>query len=416
MPFSPATFADWPFDFARLRPHYQAMLGTIPFAAEEDALAAQFPLLAPAQPLPALAPRTEAVLRRAERRQADLERHGMVVGRARLAFEANSCVRCGLCMTGCPYRLIYSAAQTIDRLRAAGRVRYHEGLLALAIGQEGTTPFVVVRDLRSGKTERIVADRLYVGCGAVGTTRLVLDSLRLYEQDVTMAESAQFVLPMLSRVPVPDPRQDASFTLNQFNLVVSTGGSDRDVSQIHFYPYSDAVAEALPALLKTRAATTVATALLRRLTIGLGYLPSWESPVMQVRLRASRRSGVPSGLDVSGDEQPALANHMFRDVMQRMVRAAPMLDLWPVVPQAFLSAPGKSYHFGGSLPHRRSAVDGPLTTDTHGRLRCWPAVHFVDASVFPTVPATTFTLTIMANAHRIARESLALTVHETVAA
>jgi choline dehydrogenase-like flavoprotein len=31
-------------------------------------------------------------------------------------------------------------------------------------------------------------------------------------------------------------------------------------------------------------------------------------------------------------------------------------------------------------------------------------VHLVDASVFPAVAATTFTLTIMANAHRIATE------------
>ena len=35
-------------------------------------------------------------------------------------------------------------------------------------------------------------------------------------------------------------------------------------------------------------------------------------------------------------------------------------------------------------------------------------IHLVDASVFPTVPATTFTLTIMANAHRIASESLGI--------
>jgi choline dehydrogenase-like flavoprotein len=33
----------------------------------------------------------------------------------------------------------------------------------------------------------------------------------------------------------------------------------------------------------------------------------------------------------------------------------------------------------------------------------------VDASVFPNVPATTFTLTIMANANRIATEAMALT-------
>jgi choline dehydrogenase-like flavoprotein len=36
----------------------------------------------------------------------------------------------------------------------------------------------------------------------------------------------------------------------------------------------------------------------------------------------------------------------------------------------------------------------------------WDHIHLVDASVFPDVPATTFTLTIMANAHRIASETI----------
>ena len=75
----------------------------------------------------------------------------------------------------------------------------------------------------------------------------------------------------------------------------------------------------------------------------------------------------------------------------------------------FFSAAGKSYHFGGSFPHSDLPADGPLTTDRWGRLGQWSRVHLVDASVFPTVPATTFTLTIMANAHRIATETLGMT-------
>ena len=38
--------------------------------------------------------------------------------------------------------------------------------------------------------------------------------------------------------------------------------------------------------------------------------------------------------------------------------------------------------------------------------RAWNRIHLVDGAVFPSVPATTFTLTVMANAHRIASESL----------
>jgi choline dehydrogenase-like flavoprotein len=102
---------------------------------------------------------------------------------------------------------------------------------------------------------------------------------------------------------------------------------------------------------------------------------------------------------------------MLGEVLRRMWRAAPHLDLWPVTPRLLVSGAGKSYHFGGSFPHRRhGARPGPgLSTDRWGRLPEWEHVHLVDASVFPSVPATTFTLTIMANAHRIAAESMELT-------
>jgi choline dehydrogenase-like flavoprotein len=45
---------------------------------------------------------------------------------------------------------------------------------------------------------------------------------------------------------------------------------------------------------------------------------------------------------------------------------------------------------------------GELETDGLGRPREWRRIHLIDASVFPSVAATTFTLTVMANAHRIA--------------
>jgi choline dehydrogenase-like flavoprotein len=43
-------------------------------------------------------------------------------------------------------------------------------------------------------------------------------------------------------------------------------------------------------------------------------------------------------------------------------------------------------------------------TDTLGRLPAWDKIHLIDASVFPSVPASTITLTAMANAHRIASQ------------
>ena len=136
MPFTRSTFADWPVGYATMEPHYRAVLESIPYAAEEDSLAENFPLVVEGQRLPSLAPRTSAVLANASRNEDSLRAAGIAVGKARLAFQSQSCVRCGLCMTGCPYSLIYSATQTFDRLRREQRIRYHEGLIAVEGGTD----------------------------------------------------------------------------------------------------------------------------------------------------------------------------------------------------------------------------------------------------------------------------------------
>jgi hypothetical protein len=98
---------------------------------------------------------------------------------------------------------------------------------------------------------------------------------------------------------------------------------------------------------------------------------------------------------------------MLRAVLTRLYRSARALDLYPVLPMLRLAAGGKSYHWGGSFPHT-NGTSAVLGSDRLGRVGSWQRIHLVDASVFPNVPAMTFTLTIMANAHRIASETLEL--------
>ena len=45
------------------------------------------------------------------------------------------------------------------------------------------------------------------------------------------------------------------------------------------------------------------------------------------------------------------------------------------------------------------------TTDRLGRLHGLSRIHVVDASVLPSIPATTITFSVMANAHRIGIEA-----------
>ena len=405
MPFAAAVFESWPVSGATMRRHYEAILRQIPFAGEEDDLAARFPLMRPPVPLPPLSLRSERVLTAYEKHKSTLNDLGIIIGKARLAFDAAKCIRCGMCMTGCPYGLIYSAAQTFDALRHAGRVTFNSGFLALKIIEEANRAVVITKEIATGRIQRFEADRVFVACGAIGTTRLVANSLGLFDVDLPMLESRQFVLPLLSLRGTEDPRNKSDFTLNQFNMIVAPDGGAADLSTIHFYTFNSAFINGLPAVLRVRSAEWLQVQLLRRLTVAFGYLPSWNSPRLRIHI-GSRCSqpGLP-GFHVSSEAPPPGQSQMLRTVVLRLIQSARMLDLYPVIPMLRLSAAGKSYHWGGSFPHMTDRVT-IFSSDVLGRAGSWERIHLVDAAVFPAVPAMTYGLTVMANAHRIASESL----------
>jgi len=93
---------------------------------------------------------------------------------------------------------------------------------------------------------------------------------------------------------------------------------------------------------------------------------------------------------------------ILRALIKKLFRARRLLRAVPLAPLARIAQPGRGDHTGGSFPMRSNP--GPLETDVFGRVPGMQRVHAVDASIFPSVPATTITLTAMANAHRIGSE------------
>jgi choline dehydrogenase-like flavoprotein len=387
MVYSAASFNDWPISRAELEVDYRSILSKIPYSAEEDDLAEYHPLWAEADPLPPLNENSTRILERYRRHRTSVRRHGVIVGKARLALNGSSCVSCGLCMTGCPYSYIYSASQTFDELIAGGRVTYSGGREALSIGEAKGRPFVVTRDAHSGALETIRADKILVGCGTIGSTRLVAGSLERWSESIHLQESAQFLMPLASLRSTGDLSQDDSFTLNQFNILMPFDEAGHDLVQIHGYPYSKSMDDALPAVLRTSISRVLGDTLLK-------HDVSIEKPDTNDQLASVHLSATANGNDV--------AKSKLRAINARLLRTAPYLGVVPVVPMVSMSPPGKSYHFGGSFPHASNPESG-RESDLLGRVDPWSNIHLIDASVFPTVSATTFTLTIMANAHRIAR-------------
>lgn len=405
IPFTDATLAAWPIDAGSMTPHYRRILQELPYAAESDDLADLFAVHDGASPLPELNERSSRTLARYERHRDRLRASGVVVGKARLAMASSQCARIAMCMTGCPYHNIYSARQTIDHLRRDRKITYYGGLMAVRLDERDDTAVVVTKELATGRLQEFTADRVFVACGAIGSTRLVLGSLELYDKPATVSEAAQFVLPFFSARGVEPARPHDDFTLNQFNMALKLDSSGREVPFLHFYTFNRAFVDALPAVLRHPGAATPRRELLRRLCVALGYLPSWASPSFDMVATSAGRNSLPD-IRLRAQQRPPAFHAMVRRVLKRLVVSAPALDLWPLVPLLRFSAPGKSYHWGGTFPHMRSPATR-FGSDLFGRVAPWRRIHLADAAVFPDVPATTFTLTIMANAHRLTTTSLA---------
>lgn len=407
--FCTEDFRDWPLDGASLAPSYRAVLEHVPLAAVRgDDFEADMPLHVERLEERPLSSQAAQVLRDLEARRDEVHARGFRFGPSRLALRTSpsdqdpGCVRCGFCLHGCPHELIYNSAQTLAVLERHPRFEYVGGhYVTRFVEREGG---VEVHALRSADRApvRFEAGRLYLGCGCFATARLVLESLERFDTDVPMLESQYFLIPLLLWKRYPKVAEERLTTLSQLCLRLRDPEVGRDDVQLLLYSYNPiyrTVVGATPA----RFAPPLMRQLLERLISLQGYLHSDLSPRLTIRVR--RAAAGPSILVVEG--RPAAAAAMaIRRVEARVRGLSGALRATPIPFMTRIGQPGKSYHSGGAFPMRLEP--GPLESDLFGRPLGLRRVHVVDSSVFPTIPATNLTLTVMANAHRIAVESAAL--------
>jgi hypothetical protein len=111
--------------------------------------------------------------------------------------------------------------------------------------------------------------------------------------------------------------------------------------------------------LRTPIGRVLGNALLKHVTVGLGYLPSWWSPGFDVSIEKPDVEGRLASVNISASANGnELAKSKLREVNTKLLKVAPYLGLVPVLPMVSLSPPGKSYHFGGSFAHATDPVSG----------------------------------------------------------
>lgn len=409
MPYLDQDLEDWPVRMPDLAEHYAAVVALTGLAACRDDLEALFPLYTAG--FTDLRPSEQALrlLGNLKRHKSALAESGIHYGRSRLAVKgsnaqaADGCVYCRLCMYGCPYGHIYSSAHSLERLLLNPRFQYEPNVVVTHVREKdsvveafGFSPESRAKVTRTGA-------RVFVAAGAIATTGVLLRSLEAFDRAVYLKDSQYFLLPLALTRGVKGASREWLHALSQVFLEIVDPALCQHSVHIQVYSNNDLIGHAIRSAFGPLANSLnfLVRNLEDRLLIAQGFLHSAQSAQIEVRLRKPAADG-PERLELEG--HPAAASRkLIHRLVAKLLRHSLQLGAVPLPMMLKIAEPGRGFHTGGSFPMTNQPRD--FQTDRLGRVPGWKRIHAVDSTVFPSIPATTITFSVMANAHRIAWES-----------
>jgi choline dehydrogenase-like flavoprotein len=403
LPLRESDISDWPIKRSDLDEHYRAAAQIMDISARRDDLEELFPAYStnPA----ALKPSRQAalILKNLERHREALRARGWRFGQSRVAIRAADssrgmgCVNCGRCMTGCVYGCIYNSADTVRELQQNKNFRYEGNVIVTKLRESSGAVSIEGFQRTSAQALSFGAGRVYLASGVIPTAQILLRSQDAFDQPLTLRDSQYFLFPIILAQRVRDVQAEALHTFSQVFLELNNPRISRRSVHLQIYGYSDFIAGAVrqslgPLKMFTRQ-------ILERLVIVQGFLHSDDSASIEMRLQRDGQKDILQLEPRLNAETPGALKRVLWEVLSRF-RALRGIAVPPMLQTA---RPGRGFHCGGSIPMRAQPAN--FESDCVGRPKGWNRVHVVDASVFPTVPATTITFSVMANAHRIASQT-----------
>jgi choline dehydrogenase-like flavoprotein len=333
--------------------------------------------------------------RRARRRGGPVR-----IGRARVAVlrtprdGRGACDYDGMCLWGCSRGALFSTRYKHGEISGWPNVTTRTGVVVDRLVRTGQHWQVHGRD-RNGTPYTAEAKRVLLAAGTLATTAIVLRSKAMYDVSLPLFSSPMgaFLLWMPQRLGAAVGNgvgfAQLSF-VSELDGIDGAGHAFGNLFSTAFLPVTDFLRHA-PLPLAT--AADAFRMVLPSAVVGNFFLPSAYSS-HQASLSAD---GV---LVVRGGLKPE-ADHALKSLKNRLAKAFMTLGAI-LVPGSFKpGAIGGDVHYAGTLPMSRNPT--PLQSDANGQVQGMEGVYVVDGASLPQLPSKAHTLTIMANADRIAR-------------
>ena len=280
---------------------------------------------------------------------------------------------------------LYTAQKTISMLASKREISYRAG--SSVIGWKENAGSVAVRflDSRSGEKTEVIGKNLFLACGAMQSAALVAASVKTGGVKVPFVDHAPVLLPLwvLGKLPrVPD---------RSYPIQLIGGIRGRSDFFSIYYPggmFWSSLIRDLPSSYEYGA--RVIGSILRRLLVAQIWYPSAKGSPTSLSID---KYGGMTIKELEARRPPSLARHVYEFAKLGAITFPALSKTTPT---------GWGFHHAGTLPSRLA----PREMETHLDGRLWNSrrVRVIDASVFPSLPAKNHSLTMMANAYRIASD------------
>ncbi len=412
-PFNDEDLAAFPFGYRELEPFYSRVAKRIGVTGTNDDLASVFPmhdgLTEPLQ----LDDHSAVLLDTYQRRRAQLNgKLGCLFGRARVAVLSQDrgarkrCSYSGRCLWGCPSGAFYTPSITIAECRAWPQFQYVSGMYVdhFRTDSRGRVCAVVAHGA-DGQVHEFPASSLVLAAGTMCSAKIFLESMwretgKAPELRGVM-DNRQILMPFVNLRMVGRRWSPDTYQYHQIAMAVRLADAGTYVHGL---------------------VTTLKTALIHPLVQSLpfdlgGSVAAFRAVhgalgMVNFNFPDSRRQENCLTLDVSSKPHRLSIHYRPADTeaerlqsaIARFRRILWKMDCFAPSKTIHIRPMGSSVHYSGTFPMTNGTA--PFTCSSDCRSRDVENLYFVDGSTFPSLPAKNLTFTLMANATRVAEQTL----------
>lgn len=386
---------EFPLTAADLEPYYDELTEEIGIAGTRDDLTPFYGSTKGLLPPVAINSNSHILMRRYNKMRAWFQQHDLHIGHPRVAVLTHS-------HNGRPQhdynnleffkpriRSIYTPAFTLQRLVQGGGVQYLNKRRALWFRDQEDRVTVAVLNLKSGQRETFQTRKLLIACGALNSARLVLASFKAFGTRLPLMDN------LLSYIPFVNPfmlgwRHETHSLYLQLNLCY-TGDP-------HYGPVTGCF-YAMSGLLTADFLTDMPFSIRSNLEILKWVMPSMLILHLWYPSKIDKTRNY-LWMEENGDIFVHYNDQLDGRVERKLITALAKIGYFSLLRFCKFPKPGNSFHYAGTLPMR--AHPNEFETDSTGKLYGTNNVYIIDGSVFSLLPAKHPSLTIMANAMRVA--------------